>query len=362
MRQYLRRQVPWTVTILTVLAVAVGSPARAQDVFTVSDVRVDEMAASGDLARTAALARGENLAWQLLVDRLVLAKDEERVLRVGGSQVTELVRSFSVDDEHVSSDRYIASLTYRFNPDEVRRIIRQQNVPFAESPGPVLLVLPVSIRDGTASLWAEGDPWLEAWQNAPPGHGLVPFRVPFGDLADLLAIDADDALSGNWNLMRPLAERYDADGVLVAALDVSGGVGLDLTQYTEAIGEQVPLLPSPIFGQAGTEVGPERMIAAVELSERSVNEAWKEANLLTMDAESTIVVDVTLHDLNDWIVLRRLLRAQAIVQSVDPLVISSTGARVEVVFFGDIVRLQTALRQQGYALVDQGEDWVIYPL
>jgi hypothetical protein len=235
-------------------------------------------------------------------------------------------------------------------------------VPFAESPGPVLLVLPVSIRDGTASLWAEGDPWLEAWQNAPPGHGLVPFRVPFGDLADLLAIDADDALSGNWNLMHPLAERYDADGVLVAALDVSGGVGLDLTQYTEAIGEQVPLLPSPIFGQAGTEVGPERMIAAVELSERSVNEAWKEANLLTMDAESTIVVDVTLHDLNDWIVLRRLLRAQAIVQSVDPLVISSTGARVEVVFFGDIVRLQTALRQQGYALVDQGEDWVIYPL
>jgi len=362
MRHSLRRWVALPLTVLVFAALAAAAPAEAQDVFTVSNVRVDETAASGDAARTAALARGENLAWQMLVDRLVLAKDQERVLRIGSSQVTDLIKSYSVDEEKVSSDRYIASLTYRFNPDAVRRIIRQQNVPFAESAGPVLLVLPVTVANGTPSLWTEGDLWLLAWQGAPPSHGLVQFRVPFGDLSDLLALDAADALSGNWNLMRPMAERYGADGVLVAALDTTGGVGLDLTQYTEPVGQQIPVLPSQIFGQVDAGAGPERMLAAVELADRSVNEAWKEANLLSMDAESTIIASVTLHDLNDWLTLRRLLHDQAIVQSVDPLVLSSTAARIRVVFYGDIVRLQTALRQNGYALVDQGVDWVIYPL
>jgi len=364
MQQNLRRWGLRPLAIVILLAASALCEAHAQDVFTVSDVEVDETAASSDEARTAALAKGENMAWQLLVDRLVLAPDQERVLRVGRSQITDLVRSFSVEDERVSSERYIANLTYKFNPDEVRRIIRQQNVPFAETRGPVLLVLPVTVEGGTATLWSEeaGDGWLEAWQNAPPGHGLIRFRVPFGDLSDLLALDADDALAGNWNLMGPLAERYGADGVLVAVLDTDGGVGVNLTQYTEAIGQQVPLLPSPVVGQANADLGPERLAAAVDLVDRSVNESWKEANLLTMESESTIVVDVNFQGMNDWLAVRQLLQDQAIVESVEPMMLSSTRARIEVVFFGDIVRLQTALRQQGYALVDQGEDWVIYPL
>jgi len=362
MRQNLRRLGPPTVALFILLGLTVMGTASAQDVFTVSNVLVDETAASAAEARTAALAKGENLAWRLLVQRLVLASDQERVLRVGNAQITEMVRSFSVDDERVSSERYKASLTYRFNPEEVRRIIRQQNVPFAESPGPVLLVLPVIIEGGTATLWTEGESWLQAWQNAPPGHGLIEFLAPFGDLSDLLAIDAKDALDGNWNLMQPLAQRYGADGVLVAVIDADGGFGLDLTQYTEAIGQQVAVLGSPILGQAGAPPGPEKLAAAVELTDRSVNEAWKDANLLSMDAASTIVVDVTLNNLSDWIAVRQLLKEQAIVQSVEPMVLSSTGARLKIEFLGDIVRLQTALRQKGYALVDQGDDWVIYPL
>jgi Uncharacterized protein conserved in bacteria (DUF2066) len=362
MRQNLRRLGRSTFALLILLGLATVGDASAQDVFTVSDVLVDETAASADAARTAALAKGESLAWRLLIQRLVLAQDQERVLRVGGAQITDMIRSFSVDDERVSSERYKASLTYRFNADEVRRVIRQQNVPFAESPGPVLLVLPVIIQGGTATLWTEGESWLQAWQNAPPGHGLIQFRAPFGDLSDLLAIDAQGALDGNWNLMQPLARQYGADGVLVAVIDTDGGVGLDLTQYTEAIGQQVPVARSPVLGQSGETLGPERLAAAAELADFSVNEAWKEANLLSMDAASTIVVDVTLNDLADWIAVRKLLKDQAIVESVEPMVLSSTAARLKVTFLGDIVRLQTALRQNGYALVDQGDDWVIYPL
>ena len=362
MRQNPRRLRYSALALMILLGLAAASHASAQDVFSVSDVLVDETAASADEARTAALAKGEGLAWRLLVDRLVLASDQERVLRVGNAQLTELVRSFAVEDERVSSKRYKANLTYRFNPDVVRRIIRQQNVPFAESAGPVLLVLPVIIEGGSATLWTEGDGWLQAWQNAPPGHGLIQFRAPFGDLSDLLAIDANDALSGNWNLMQPLAERYGADGALVAVIDADGGFALNLTQYTEAVGQRVPVLSSPILGQANETPGPERLAGAAELSQRSVNEAWKEANLLSMDAESTIVVDITLNDLSDWIAVRQILKEQAIVQSIEPMVLSSTGARVKIVFLGDIVRLQTALRQRGYALVDQGDDWVIYPL
>ncbi len=333
--------------------------AHAQDAFVVSNVMVDETADSADAARDTALANGQQMAWRFLIQRLVPIGDQQRAISAGQGQLTDLVRSFGVDEERVSSERYIANLTYRFNTEAVRALLSVQNIPFAESPGPTLLVLPVLVRGGAPLLWSEGDAvWLQAWQNAPPGHGLIALRAPFGDLSDLLSLDAEDAVQGNWALMQPLAERYGAQGVLVATIEAGNANNLTLTTYTEAIGEQIPILGSPIVPSLSAG----DLLNAVTVADESVNETWKTANLLTPDSQDEIVVDVSFDDLANWLEMRRVLSGTALIQDVETLVLSAKSARVNLRYLGDVQRLQSTLRQQGLALVERGDIWLIYPL
>ena len=364
MRQNPRR---WGLRLLVIsvglIAFVVGLdgplPAHAQDAFVVRNVMVDETADSADAARNTALANGQQMAWRFLMQRLVPIGDQQRAISAGQGQLTDLVRSFGVDEERVSSERYIANLTYRFNADAVRSLLSVQNIPFAESPGPTLLVLPVLVRGGAALLWSEGDAvWLQAWQNAPPGHGLIALRAPFGDLSDLLSLDAEDAVQGNWALMEPLAERYGAQGVLVATIEAGSSNSLSLTSYTEAIGEQVAILGSRIVPSLSAG----DLLNAVMTADESVNETWKMANLLTPDSQDEIVVDVSFDDLANWLEMRRVLSGTAIVQDVETLVLSAKSARVNLRYLGDVQRLQSTLRQQGLALVERGDVWLIYPL
>src|SRR5579863_2899536 len=62
------------------------------DVFTVSPVAVDATAANATAARDQALADGQQHAFRILMDRLTLATDRDRLPRLGNAQIVDLVQ------------------------------------------------------------------------------------------------------------------------------------------------------------------------------------------------------------------------------------------------------------------------------
>ena len=207
-----------SIVLTTVLAL----PAAAEDIFTIRNIRVDATAGNAAEARKAALASGHLQAMQRLLSRLVLREDLGLLPPLSAEQVVELVYNFGVDDERTSSVRYLARLTFQFNPASVRDYLRARGVRFADARGRPVLLLPVFGAANQAVLWEDPNPWRNAWAARDNRGGLVPILVPLGDLSDISAAASRDALNPSNPRLQPLAERYGAKEVITTQAVMAG--------------------------------------------------------------------------------------------------------------------------------------------
>ena len=84
-----------------------------------------------------------------------------------------------------------------------------------------IIVLPIYQAGGQAILWEDSNPWREAWRRLEIKNELVNLMVPIGQLADVMAINAEQALEGDRKSLRKFAMSYGAEETLVAVASLS---------------------------------------------------------------------------------------------------------------------------------------------
>ena len=340
-----------TLAFAALLAVLLAAPsARAQvpDIFSVGGVPVDVTAQSAAAARERGLAEAEVEAYRRLMARLVLDADRPRVPRLQRAEVSRLVRDFSVTDEKTSSVRYLAKLTYRFRPDAVRALLKDNGVAFAETPSKPVLVLPVQRRSGADLLW-EPNPWLQAWRDSPPSEGLVPLVMPLGDLTDIGAVSAEQALRGDMSALGTTASRYGAADVLVAVAEIADDAATGRSRMAVTM-TRYGSTPDPQPYQNTFVLAPgdkleSVMARAVTALTDETQDRWKRNNRLTAGVASVTAVTVPLAGLPDWLDVRKRLRGIAIIQQVEVVLLSRAEARLNLHYLGDLDQLVLALEQ-----------------
>lgn len=334
------------------LLAAAGARAQgASDAFTVRDVAVDETAATAAEARQTALAVGQRRAFRRLMDRLVPEDQQPLVPEVDANTLQFYVRDFSVENERTSAVRYLADLTFRFNPDEVRSLLRGAGVAFAETRSRPVVVLPVfSDTVSEATLWLEANPWRDVWAQRPGDDGLVPLTVPIGDLGDLAAIDAPKALAGDSAALRTIAERYGAEDVLVTEATLSGdpeaGSGVLQVETRRFVGGTASSTQRDKLVQVTGEPYEGFLERAAARVDSAVQEAWKQQYLLQFGNQRSILVFVPLGSLDDWLTVRRRLEGVPAIQQTNLAALSRKEAQLEITFVGDEQRLTRALAQR----------------
>lgn len=339
------------IAAIALLATGGAAAQGADDVFTVRGVAVDETAETAGEARQAALTVGQRRAFRRLMERLVPEDQQARVPEVDANTLQYYVRDFSVENERSSTVRYLADLTFRFDAEQVRRLLRGAGVPFAETRSRPVVVLPV-FSDATTepTLWLEDNPWRDTWAQRPGDDGLVPLVVPLGDLGDLGAIDAETALAGDREALSAIAERYGAEDVMVSAATLSGDpeegsavLQVDTRRYNQGVaaGSRRDRLVQ-VSGEP-FEAFLERAAARVD---NTVQEEWKQEFLLQFGSQRSILVFVPLDGLDDWVTVRRRLEGVPAIQQTALNSLSRGEAQLEITFVGDEERLSRVLAQR----------------
>jgi hypothetical protein len=346
--------------LLLLLALAfAGAPAQAQAVrgdtaaFTVRDVQVDRTAVSAAVAREAALLDGQRAALRWLFERLVPQAQYGRLPRVSDSRISDLVQNYEVQSERTSAVRYIATLTFRFKPDDVRTLLRSAGLPFAETYAKPYLVLPVLRQQYVTLLWDTPNPWRDAWNRLPPADGLVPLVLPKGDLADTSDINADQAHNGDEQRLAAIARRYGVAGVYVADADLdasdTGRATLQVSLIAYGGASEQTLVDSYAQG-AGEDMDAFLQRAALAMT-NEIEERWKNGQLLQFDHEATLSVLVNYDDLSQWVAIRRRLADLAVIRRTDLVALTRRQAVLNIVYIGDDGQLRLALAQQDLELV-----------
>ena len=329
-----------------------NAPAHAQsDIFTVRAVPVDETAETAAAARQAAISAGQQLAFDRLLARLVPLDQITQVPVLGPGLLEFYVLDFSVANERTSPVRYLADLTFRFNAAEVRTLLRNSGVGFAETRSKPLLVLPVFTGEGEAPrLWLDPNPWRAAWSQRLAEDGLVPLQVPLGDLRDVAAIDASRAQAGDFASLSAIGEAYGAGEVLVseAALSgdtLAGSARLAIVSNRYEMGQLRTTQRDEVV-QALEEEEADFFARAAQAVDSAIQEAWKQQNLLQFSNQRSIAVFVPLGGLSDWLEVRRRIDGVASIQSLGVTSLSRRVVEMEITFVGDEQRLTRALAQR----------------
>ena len=336
-------------------------------IFTVTDVAVDVTANAAATARAEALATGQRAALESLLRRLTLRLDHADLPTVGDDEVADFVKDFEVAAEKASTVRYLATLTVRFKPSAIRSLLSNHGIPFAVTASKPVLVLPVLRSAGANILWDRANVWRAAWDGLVRHDGLVPLVLPRGDLADVAAISAEQAIAGKAEPLRRMERAYATGGVLVALAQLRRQPGaaaprIDITLARHGSALQERTIVESF--QAGDDESEAAFLTRVALALAArVEEGWKRDNLVRFDREMRVVVVTPVTKLADWLGLRRRLAEISFVRRSDLVFLSRREAHVALYFQGDETQLALALAQRDLELArGDGEDdnpWVL---
>ena len=311
-----------------------GAGSDFGDLFTVEMERVDATAGSAILARDAAMAQGRVQAWTTLYRRLTSNSVWGRQPQLDDNQLLRLIRDFRVTGERRSTTRYLADVSYQFNPAAVRLVLRQFNIAYTETRSRPALV--ISLIEGES--FSAVSPWSAAWQDPKFKQGLVPMIPVRGTPEDLAVLSQGDLLQADWTVFGELANRYDAGEVVLAIASSDGN-----TVQSIEISPEGRTASSFAFAQS-------TFMADAEAVTDGVAETWKARNSLDYGTRGRIVADVRFNSLAQWARIRSQLGAARAVIDVDVVGLASNEAEIAVTYFGRLEQLQDVLAQQSLIL------------
>lgn len=115
-------------TLLLALFLTLGATARGETFLTVSDVPVDVTAKDAAAARDQAIAVAQSKAWDKLVKQLVTDPAQQARIHPSQQEIESFVQDFGVENERVSTVRYIGLYDVRFREGRVRKYLADSGV------------------------------------------------------------------------------------------------------------------------------------------------------------------------------------------------------------------------------------------
>ena len=341
---------------LFVLLVAVA-PAFGQgvsDSFTVHGIDVDVTAASVNAAKDEAIAEGQRKGFRELLERLTAPSDRDRLPKVDG---LAYVRDYAIDQERGSAVRYIASLTVRFNPGAVKKLLRDAGISFTEARTRPVVVVPLYKSAAGVALWDDPNPWRVAWAGIG-GGGLVPLVVPPGDLADAQTLTPEQAQAADAAHLAAEGARWRTSDVLVAVATASAdGRRLDVAL------SGLPGTPLP-FEAVAYDIKPgetaDLLVArAARDVARAIDAAYKQSNAVEGERAESLSAIVSLSGLDDWLAVRERLSHVPQVRSWELVSLSKAEAAVVLHTAVGPEKVKAALANAGLQLEWGGSFWTM---
>jgi hypothetical protein len=332
---------------LALWCVSSFAPAQAADaLYTVSGVHVDASAASSTEAANIAIAQGRPKAWQILYRRLTREEDWPRLPVLDPATLVRVSRGYVPANERRSTTRYVADITYEFNPEAVARVLRTANVAFAQAAVHRILLVPMS------PTYSNG-PWAQAFASPGLRDSVVPFALPAAsDVSDLSQLDFDDA---SWDDVAAVAGRANAtEAALVQVVSANGKVTVNIRRLGQG---ETPSKTSVDLAllQTITATYP----AAAQAALAAIDDLWKSRAVVNVNSRGTLIADVRVDSLEQWGAIQTALTGLDNVTGVQIVAMDLGYARLSIAYQGTEDQLRDAMSGQGLNLSGRTGAWII---
>jgi hypothetical protein len=350
--------------LAVLLLVCVQAPAQTpaptgDDPYTTT-VTVDATADNVVHARDKARLDGQRKALSQIADNLAGGAGKGKLPNLGDKQITDMVVSFEVANERMTTVRYTADYTYHFRPADVQKVLAKAGISAPPTPaagaGKPALVLPIYQVGAQLVLWDDPNPWRDAWTARTGGDHLV---LPLGDVTDLSAIDADKARDGDGDALTAIGKKYGTDDVLAAFAALRGPAGspagLDIAVKHYRAGQLVDTHGQSLDANPG-ESPADLFRRAAQATASAIDSNWQ--GIAAQPAQQgTLTVAVSIAGLDDWIKIRDRISSLPAIRKIELRSLSRQEATIDVDYTGDTDQLTAALKGLNFDLVKGDPVW-----
>ncbi len=326
-----------------------GGARAADKPFTVSGIAVDATAASASVAQNIAINEGRGRAWTTLYRRLTKTQDWPRQPALDDTALQRMVRNYVVANERRSTTRFVATMSYIFNDDAVRRLLRSQNIPYIDMDAKPVLVVAMAPGYSAHSAWAS------LWSNPKYATGAVPIVPPVGDVLDAQALGVINFATAQWSDVEPAASRVHATDVFL--VQATPGRGM-ITVVLRRVGPGAsPPIPNVVVPVKPREPATQAYAAAADAAAAAIVDAWKSHSAIDFSKRSKLTADVHIASLAEWGILIQKLSAVPTVTDVAVLAMDIGEARIAITYVGSADQLAEFSAQANLDLSNTNGIW-----
>jgi hypothetical protein len=331
------------------LVFAIPHVRAADDAFTVSGIKVDATAASAVEAQTKAIESGRDRAWQTLYRRLSRQEDWSRQPALDPVALQRLIRSYQVNDARSSTTRFVASMTYEFNANAVRRLLQQADIAYSDATAKPVLIIPLGPE------WSAQTPWTKAWADPRFARGAAPFALPPNDAIDAPALAGIRFDRAAWQDVEPMASRIHAtEAYLVLVIPQRAQMIVKIRRLGPG---SSPSIPDVVVAVA-PKTAPSKSFAQVaDATAGAIEEFWKSRSAVDFGKHGQVVATLHVDSLNAWGDVLQRLGSVPTVTDVNVVAMDIGEARVEIAYAGSSDQLNQQLSRQGLTLANEGGQW-----
>ncbi|WCL52809.1 hypothetical protein [Gimibacter soli] len=343
-----------------VLMLGAWLPATAEDgletLFMIRDVEVDETARDALRAREQALRVAEDKAWDKVIDKLTRVDDRDKLPPLSFEERRRYVSGIEVLKEQASSNRYVASLNVRFEPELMIRLFTENGVGHVLSLGQPLLVLHGHTRGIFTHFLSEDATLLAARDRVDWVNRLRPYIWPAATEAERESFSWRQIVSGNQAHMAPHLRSYGVPRGLViqSSWTERDGMGSLAFRAYESDGTEELLsgvTEKPVGPKAEEDAIAEMYDAIIGVEEK----AWRQSQLVDAGATGSIEADVAAERIETLLEIERRLDRVTLVTAHRRLTLALPLSRIALDFAGREEQLIVAMKQVGLEFVGEGE-------
>ena len=346
------------ITII-LLCLAFNGGVYAQDncatqVYAVSDIHLDENAATGTLAREQAIASATDKAYQTILRRILLPgqRGASALYSLNGADFVDFIH---IDNENALAQRYIADIDICFDAARMRAALIQNDLQWSELITAPILLLPIWQDPSGVRVWTRNVLWLDSWRDLElQSDSLV--RTTF--LTPDFVLERQ--LKGSLFLLEDSQTLQKAANAAGAVQTVLLYAGLDYSASQPVLKLQARLFDAdgqPLTTIAETQIdmnGNTSMQLSFEDFQKTVIDAlensWRAANLYVVGGRDEIFIEVGASSPKSWYRAQKVLADLPVVTALSVHSLTTQKGVLKLQLSGPVEALQMAIRASGYRL------------
>ena len=350
---FLRDYIFIFLTATIFLLAALSKSFSDENVFTINNVQV-EGRVDVNFSREKYLDKAFSSSFEVLMTKILLTRDLEKINNIKLKQIKKLVKSFQILEESYSKEIYKINTKIVYNDEKIKKLLGQKNILFSQPENISAVFYPVLFIDDEIQNFNENYFYRE-WTNVIIKNELINFILPLEDLEDISKIVEMKDKIEELNI-EDFVNKYNIENYIFALMDYQKNklnIHLKMNFNNNTINKNV-------FYEINNINDTLALNSIVKDLKLIIADLWKEENLINLLMPLSIKLKFQHTSLDNLDELRKTFQKISIINNYTLEEFNINNSFFKIYYYGDPKKLKLELSKFGYKLSNNQGFWQLY--